>query len=115
MSTVQGFLRRTNHAVGPVAAGMIIDGLDVLTLGPVGLFLGIPVGILAGHWLAKSLGLSNKSGLLCAAAAGLYCAVPFTEVLPLGTIVGALCRFHDASDVRDSGDGDSGDGDSGDG
>jgi len=33
---------RLNHAIGPVAAGMIIDAVDIVTLGPVGLILGPP-------------------------------------------------------------------------
>ena len=86
-------LSRINHAIGPVAAGMIIDGLDVLTLGPLGLLLGIPVGIIAGYWLGRSLGFSKSACLTCAAAAAVYCTVPMTEVLPLGTLAGALGRF----------------------
>ncbi|MCA9061584.1 MAG: hypothetical protein KDA96_00915 [Planctomycetaceae bacterium] len=89
-------LRRVNHAIGPVAAGMIIDGLDLLTFGPVGLVLGIPVGMLAGFWLGKSLGLEQRASLVCAIAAGVYCAFPLTEVLPLGTLIGAFCRFQNS-------------------
>ena len=95
-------VNRVNHAIGPVAAGMVIDTLDVMTLGPVGLLLGIPVGALAGYWLGKSLGLEKQASLLCAAAAAVYCTVPFTELLPLGTIVGALGRFQESSAADDS-------------
>lgn len=86
-------LSRWNHAIGPVAAGMIIDALDLLTLGPLGLAAGIPVGMAAGFWLARSLGLERRLCWTCAVAAGVYCMIPFTEVLPLGTLVGAICRF----------------------
>ncbi|MCA9084934.1 MAG: hypothetical protein KDA81_12805 [Planctomycetaceae bacterium] len=93
---LQNSVQRLNHAIGPVAAGMVIDGLDVLTLGPVGLIVGIPVGALAGFWLGKSLGLTRTAALLCASAAAVYCTLPFTEVLPLGTLVGALSRYWDS-------------------
>ena len=88
---------RVHHAIGPVAAGMVIDALDVMTFGPVGLVAGLPAGVLAGYWLGRSLGLEKQARLLCAAAAGLYCTVPFTELLPLGTIVGALCRYQESA------------------
>jgi len=86
-------LRRLNHAMGPVLAGMIIDAVDLITFGPFGLGLGLPVGVLAGYWLGQSIGLDKNARCICALAAGLYCTMPFTEVLPLGTIVGALVRY----------------------
>ena len=86
-------LRRLNHAMGPVLAGMIIDAVDLVTFGPVGLVLGLPVGALAGYWLGQSMGLDKSASGICALAAGVYCMIPFTEVLPLGTIVGALVRY----------------------
>lgn len=84
---------RLNHAFGPVMAGMIIDAVDLITLGPVGLVVGLPVGACAGYWLGQSLGLDRKASAVCALAAGVYCTIPFTEILPLGTLVGALVRF----------------------
>jgi len=86
-------LQRLNYAFGPVIAGLIIDFIDLATFGPVGLFLGPPVGGLAGYWLGRALGLSQRHALYCGLAAGLYCTVPFTEVLPIATIVGACVRF----------------------
>jgi hypothetical protein len=88
---------RVNYALGPLAAGMILDAVDVITFGPAGLFLGIPVGALAGYWLATSLRLSQNTSLLCAAFAAVYCTIPGTEILPLGTLVGALLRFEEAA------------------
>ncbi len=88
-----GMLDRLNHAFGPVLAGLIIDFLDLATFGPAGLFLGPPVGGLAGYWLGRALGLRPRHALYCALAAGLYCTVPFTEVVPVATIIGACVRF----------------------
>lgn len=88
-------LKRLNHAMGPVMAGMIIDAVDLITFGPIGLIVGLPLGAVAGYWLGQSMGLTQKGCLTCAAAAGVYCAIPFTELLPLGTLVGALARYQD--------------------
>ena len=81
-----------NRALGPVAAGMIIDTVDFVTFGPIGLVLGLPIGGLAGYWLGKTLGLEKQTCLYCALAAGVYCTIPLTELLPLATLVGAYAR-----------------------
>jgi hypothetical protein len=84
---------RLNRAFGPVVAGLIIDFVDLATFGPIGLYLGLPIGGAAGFWMGRCLGLSNKASLLCALAAGIYCTIPGTEMLPLATLVGALARY----------------------
>ena len=90
---------RYNHAFGPVAAGLIIDAVDFVTFGPVGLALGFPVGAAAGYWLARSLRLETNPSLLCALIAGVYCTIPGTELLPLATLVGALVRLEDVPET----------------
>lgn len=85
-----------NRAFGPIAAGMIIDLIDLATFGPIGLFVGLPVGALAGFWLGWCLGLTRRACTACALAAAVYCTIPFTEILPLGTLVGAYARFMDS-------------------
>jgi hypothetical protein len=84
-----------NYAFGPVVAGLIIDAVDLVTFGPVGLALGFPIGAAAGYWLARSLRLETNASLICAVMAGIYCTIPGTELLPLGTLVGALVRLED--------------------
>lgn len=95
--TAQGegsdFGRRANRAFGPVVAGLILDLVDLATFGPIGFFVGIPVGLAAGYWLGSCLGLERRHCVLCAMAAALYCTMPGTEFLPLGTLVGAFARF----------------------
>lgn len=88
--------RRLNRAFGPIMAGVIIDAVDLATFGPIGYVLGLPVGGLAGYWLGRCLGLERKASLLCALAAGIYCTIPFTGLLPLGTLVGAYVRFRES-------------------
>lgn len=90
---------RYNYAFGPVGAGLIIDAVDFVTFGPVGLALGFPVGAAAGYWLARSLRLETNPSLLCALIAGVYCTIPGTELLPLGTLVGALVRLEDVPEI----------------
>lgn len=88
-------LARLNHALGPIGAGMIIDVVDLTTYGPIGLVLGVPIGAFAGYWLARSMRLEPTTCWILAAVAGIYCTIPGTEFLPLGTLVGALVRFED--------------------
>jgi hypothetical protein len=88
--------RRASRAFGPVVAGMILDVVDLATFGPIGLFLGLPLGGLAGYWLGSALGLSRKARLGCALAGGVYCTIPGTEFIPLGTLVGAFARFRES-------------------
>lgn len=84
---------RLNRAFGPVVAGLIIDLVDLATFGPIGLVLGLPIGGAAGYWMGRTLGLNNQASLLCALAAGIYCTLPGTEMLPLATLVGAGARY----------------------
>lgn len=88
---------RLNRAFGPVVAGLIIDFVDLATFGPIGLYLGLPIGAFAGYWMGRALGLAPKPSLLCALAAGLYCMMPGTEMLPLATLVGACARYYESS------------------
>lgn len=85
--------QRLNRAFGPVVAGLIIDFVDLATFGPIGYFLGLPVGAFAGYWMGRAIGLAPKPSLLCALAAGAYCMVPGTEMIPLATLVGAFARY----------------------
>ena len=85
--------QRLNRAFGPVVAGLIIDFVDLATFGPIGYYLGLPVGAFAGYWMGRAIGLAPKPSLLCALAAGAYCMVPGTEMIPLATLVGAFARY----------------------
>lgn len=88
--------KRVNRAFGPIMAGVIIDVIDFATFGPIGFILGLPVGGLAGYWMGRCLGLSKIASFYCAIAAGIYCTIPFTELLPLATLVGAYVRFKES-------------------
>jgi hypothetical protein len=73
--------------------GMTLDLLDLVSLGPVGLKIGFPIGALAGYALFSLLQLPPKRRLLYSIAAGIYCAVPATAPLPLGTLLALLMKL----------------------
>lgn len=84
---------RINRAFGPVAAGLVLDLMDLTTFGPIGLLIGLPVGAAVGWWMASALGVDKKSRRWFALAAAIYCTIPFTEIIPLATLAGAYVRF----------------------
>lgn len=79
----------------PVVAGALLDLLDLATWGPVGLWVGLAAGGLAGWMLAPLLGWQGRSRWLGALGAGLYCMLPVTSILPLGTVVGLLSSLRE--------------------
>jgi len=94
--------RRLNRTFGPIAAGMIIDLVDLVLFGPIKLFLGFPIGGLTGYWMGRALGLNKKASLFCALAAGIYCMIPGTEFIPLATIIGACVRFQESGKYEEA-------------
>ena len=86
-------LRRLYRALGPLAGGMILDFVDLAKFGPLGLALGLPVGIAVGWWICSIYELSWQVRFLVAVVAGIYCMAPFTGVLPLATLISAIARF----------------------
>ena len=87
------FLRRLHRSIGPIAGGLILDLVDLATFGPIGLFGGWILGTAVGFWIASIYGFSKQAKINIAILAGLYCMIPFTEPVPLATIVSALARF----------------------
>lgn len=86
--------RRVEKAFGPIIGGLIIDFIDLATFGPIGIFCGMIIGGTAAYWICSIYKLPLRQRLLWSAAAGIYCTVPLTEVLPLATILGAYLRFN---------------------
>lgn len=80
-------------AFGPLTAGILIDALDVLTFGPIGMYLGPLLGALLGWWLALKLNLGVVGQCVLLAVTAIYCALPGSELMPLATAVIALARF----------------------
>lgn len=84
---------RASRTLGPVAAGLLLDLVDLATFGPVGLYGGFLVAGALGWWLARQYGLSGRGRLVVAVVAAAYSATPATEWLPLGTLAGALLKW----------------------
>lgn len=89
-------LERLHNALGPLAAGIIIDVVDFAAFGPFCLLLGPILGGLAGWWVSSIYGFGTKGRLIVATAAAIYVTIPFTELLPLATMVAAVGRFYHA-------------------
>ncbi len=83
------------RAFGPVLAGLLIDLVDLATFGPMGLFLGFILGGGVAWYLCGLYGLPLRQKLMWTIAAGVYCTIPFTEFIPVGTLVGAFIRYRE--------------------
>lgn len=88
-----GVFERLHRALGPVAAGLVLDFFDLLTPGPVGFYVGPLVGFLIGNYLAGFHGFRGMGRIALALLAAAYLAAPMTGMLPIATLIGALARF----------------------
>jgi hypothetical protein len=84
-----GSERQSSRPLSPLVFGLILDALDLGTRGPRWLLPGLAVGGAVGYLLARKSGLGSGRSLGLGALCGLYCALPGTAPLPLGTLVGA--------------------------
>ena len=73
-----------------IIAGLVIDLVDFVLRGPIGLRLGFPVGFVVGLILGRYIGLAWTKTLILGLIAGIYCAFPGTFFLPLGTVAALL-------------------------
>jgi hypothetical protein len=80
---------RAKRAFGPIIAGAIIDGVDWVTVGPMGLV----IGFVAAFWALGVVGVRLPQRLLLSLAAGLYCLMPMGRRLPVATIIGGIAQF----------------------
>lgn len=86
--------RRAERAFAPIVAGALIDAIDFVTMGPVGLLM----GFVAGFWIGRVYRLPFRHRALIALAAGWYCFLPFRRFIPLATLVGAYVQFREGRD-----------------
>jgi uncharacterized protein len=88
-----GMFRRLHNAIGPVAAGLVLDFWDLVTFGPLGWTVGPVIGLIVGWYLGSFYQLRIWSRLGLALLSAGYLAVPMTAFIPLGTLVSALARM----------------------
>lgn len=84
----------------PVAGGLAIDLVDLATFGPVGLFAGAILGGLVTWSVARRHGLNKQLTTMMTVIGAIYCTVPFTELLPLATVLAVVSRFLPEADPR---------------
>ena len=73
-----------------VMVGLLVDALDLLTMGLVGIRIGFPLGAILTFYLLGIFRLPLQTRILISLAAGAYCAIPFTSLIPLGTLLTIL-------------------------
>ena len=73
-----------------LGTALALDLADFLLRGALGLRFGFPVGALVGLKLAHTLGWRDRRAWQLAALCGVYCMVPGTALLPIGTASAAL-------------------------
>ena len=83
---------RLHRAFGPLAGALILDCVDLATFGPLGLG-GLFIGAGIGWWISSIYNFSGTARILWAVLAGIYCLMPFTEMIPIATIISAVARF----------------------
>lgn len=78
---------------GPILGGLLIDAVDFATFGPLGLGGGFVLGGLTALAVCALNGIEGKRRWMLVGAAALYTALPFTEALPLATVMAILVRL----------------------
>jgi len=86
-------LERIYYALGPLAAGIMLDVLDLATFGMVGIFIGALVGAYAGWVIGEFEGLNKDGRTTLACCAAIYMMIPMTEPLPIATAFSLIARF----------------------
>ncbi len=87
--------QRLQKTIGPVVAGLILDFVDLATFGPIGLYAGMILGGGIAWYICSLYDLPWKTRIIWSLIAGIYCTLPFTEFIPLATILGALLRWRE--------------------
>ncbi len=90
------------QTIGPMIAGLAIDGLDLMTFGPIGLYTGLILGGAVGYWLAPRLGFPPRARWLAALMTGIYCTIPLTGFIPAAAIAAGLSRALSRGRGRDT-------------
>ena len=77
----------------PVVGGVIIDVADVVSLGGLGGVGGAMIGALITYGVCSQTQMSRLRTMGLTMAGAIYCALPFTEALPLATLLALVTSF----------------------
>ncbi len=86
-------LERLHRSFGPLIGGIIIDYVDFLSVGPIGPIIGLVLGYPVGWWISGMYGFTSFGRGVFALLTAIYCALPFTALIPLATIIACAARF----------------------
>ncbi len=97
---LRGFFQRLCFALGPLGAGIVLDLLDFATFGPIGLFAGALVGGYAGWILGAYQNFDRNLRIAYAICTAAYMTIPFTETIPVATILVLVARFFEGPNMN---------------
>jgi len=83
----------TKQVFGPMLAGFAIDVLDLMTVGPIGLYSGLLIGGAVGYVLAPTLGFPRHRWWISSLLTGIYCTLPLTAFVPAATFAVLVSRL----------------------
>ena len=81
-AATDSLFRRFHGALGPVAAGLILDFIDLATFGPIGLYLGFFIGAVAGWWIGSLESCRRPAKIALAVASAIYITIPVHRAAP---------------------------------
>lgn len=85
-------IERLNNSFGPLVGAMILDLVDLATIGPLGIG-GLVIGMAVGWWVLSVYDISINTRRMLSLLAGIYCLIPFTEFIPVATLISAIARY----------------------
>jgi hypothetical protein len=92
-ATPEPLFVRLHRALGPIFGGLILDFVDLVTFGPIGIFGGFLLGGAIGWWLSGIYGFRPRNQFLFSILAAAYAFIPFTAPIPIATLISAIARF----------------------
>jgi len=90
-------LNRITRALGPIIPALLLDLVDFLTAGPIGMYFGMLIGCPMGYWICSRYKLPFLKRILGGLIVGIYCTLPFTGFAPAAVLIGIYARFHQPS------------------
>lgn len=81
------------HGLWPILGGVVIDVVDLATIGGLGIVGGMLVGSFVSYAVFRQQGMGRFKSMALGALGGVYCAIPFTEALPLATLLTLISSF----------------------